>query len=208
MIGFECTTQFLAQKILNKRLCHRSSLIPRTFSQCVIFPLASGHINPSLAIARSLVQEGHDVHYLCREQMREAIEDTGAVFHSDIETQPELYAGRDPSMWGALGSLQEEYGMKGESFSQARLKMRELAAELMLPGTLRWLEKIKARAVLCDPLINLEAPLAAKAAGIPCASLLTVAGPGGQEVAWGGVLKAYDCRPSLAGKASVSRTLG
>ena len=135
-----------------------------------IFPLASGHINPSLAIARSLVQQGHDVHYLCREQMREAIEDTGAVFHSDIETQPELYAGRDPSMWGALGSLQEEYGMKGESFSQARLKMRELAAELMLPGTLRWLKKINAQAMLCDPL--------------------TVAGPGGQEVAWGGVLKA------------------
>ena len=30
----------------------------------------------------------------------------------------------------------------------------------------------------------------AKVAGIPCVSLLTVAGPGGQEVAWGGVLKA------------------
>ena len=53
-------------------------------------------------------------------------------------------------MWGALGSLQEEYGMKGESFSQARLKMRELAAELMLPGTLRWLKKINAQAMLCD----------------------------------------------------------
>ncbi|CAE7665516.1 yojK [Symbiodinium sp. CCMP2456] len=155
-----------------------------------IFPLAAGHINPSLAIARSLVQQGHDVHYLCREQMREAIEDTGAVFHSDIDTQPELYAGRDPSMWGALGSLQEEYGMKGESLSQARLKLRELAVELMLPGTLRWLEKIKAQAVLCDPLINLEAPLAARVAGIPCVALLTVAGPGGQEIAWGGVLKA------------------
>mmetsp|Transcript_126955 Transcript_126955/g.179119 ORF Transcript_126955/g.179119 Transcript_126955/m.179119 type:complete len:515 (-) Transcript_126955:227-1771(-) len=155
-----------------------------------IFPLAAGHINPSLAIARSLVMQGHDVHYLCREQMREAIEDTGAVFHSDIETQPELYTGRDPSMWGALGSLQEEYGMKGETLSQGRLKLRELAVELMLPGTLRWLEKIKAQAVLCDPLISLEAPLAATVAGIPCVGLLTVAGPGGQEIAWGGVLRA------------------
>ena len=180
-----------------------ASLIPRTVavrnmetqtqssrSFAFIFPLAAGHINPSLAIARFLVQQGHEVHYLCREQMREAIEDTGAVFHSDIETQPELYAGRAPSMWGALGSLQEEHGMKGESLSQARLKLRELAVELMLPGTLRWLEKIKAQAVLCDPLINLEAPLAARVAGIPCVSLLTVAGPGGQEIAWGGVLQA------------------
>ena len=61
-----------------------------------IFPLASGHINPSLAIARSLVQQGHDVHYLCREQMREAIQDTGAVFHSDIETHQSCMLGETP----------------------------------------------------------------------------------------------------------------
>ena len=143
-----------------------------------VFPMASGHINPSFPVARALVQEGHEVHYLCREQMREAIEDTGAVFHSDIEAQPELFVGRDPSMYGALGSLQEEHGMKGESLSNARLKLRELAVELMLPGTLRWLHKIQAQAVLCDPLISLEAPLAAKVAQIPCAALLTTAGPG------------------------------
>ena len=141
------------------------------------------------------MQAGHEVHYLCREQMREAIEDTGAFFHSDIETQPELYAGRNPSMRGALDSLQEEYGMKGESFSKARLKLREVAAELMLPGTLRWLRKVKAQVVLCCPLINLEAPMAAKVAGIPCVSLLTVAGPGGQQVAWSGVLKSLNTTP-------------
>ena len=157
-----------------------------------IFPMASGHINPSLAIARSLLQQGHEVHYLCRQQMQEAIEDTGAVFHSDIEAQPELFVKRDPSFYGALGSLQEEYGMVGESLSQARLKLRELAAELMLPGTLRWLQKIKAQAVLFDPLLNLEAPLAAKVAGLPSAALLTVAGPGGQQGAWNDVLQALN----------------
>ena len=154
-----------------------------------VFPMASGHINPSFPVARALVQEGHEVHYLCREQMREAIEDTGAVFHSDIEAQPELFVGRDPSMYGALGSLQEEHGMKGESLSNARLKLRELAVELMLPGTLRWLHKIQAQAVLCDPLISLEAPLAAKVAQIPCAALLTTAGPGSMQPAWSNILQ-------------------
>ena len=70
-------------------------------------------------------------------------------------------------MYGALGSLQEEHGMKGESLTRARLKLREVAVELMLPGTLRWLQKIKARAVLHCPMINLEAAVAAKVAGIP-----------------------------------------
>lgn len=83
-----------------------------TYNFAFIFPMASGHINPSLAIARRLVRQGHAVHYLSREQMREAIEDTGARFHSDIAEQPELFEDRDPSMYGALGSLQEEHGLK------------------------------------------------------------------------------------------------
>ncbi|CAJ1393541.1 unnamed protein product [Effrenium voratum] len=153
-----------------------------------VFPMASGHINPSLAIARSLVGLGHEVHYLCREQMREAIEDTGASFHSDIEAEPELYEGRDPAMYGALGSLQEEHGLKG-SFTKARLLLRELSIELMLPGLLRWLRKIRAEAVLFCPLINAEAPLAAQILGIPSAGLLTTAGPGSVKLIWSNVLK-------------------
>jgi len=159
-----------------------------------IFPLASGHINPSFPIARSLVHQGHEVHYLCRPQMREAVEDTGATFHSDLEIQAELYDGRDPWMYGALGSLQEEYGMKG-NLTKARLVLRELAVELMLPGTLRWLRKIKAQAVLCCPMINLEAAVAAKLAGIPCVGLLTVAGPGGFQLAWSNLLQSLNMTP-------------
>lgn len=166
---------------------------PQSFA--FIFPLASGHINPSFAIARTLVREGHEVHYLCRPQMREAVEDTGAVFHSDIENQPELFVGRDPSMYGALGSLKEEYGMKNESLTKARLKFREVAVELMLPGTLRWLRKVRARAVLCCPMINMEAAVAAKVAGIPCAGLLTVAGPGAFQHAWTNLLQSVGTSP-------------
>ena len=152
-----------------------------------VFPMASGHINPSLAIARSLVSGGHEVHYLCREQMRDAIEDTGALFHSDIEEQPELYEGREPGMYAALGSVMEEHGLKA-SLTEGRLILRELAAELMLPGTMRWLKRIKADVVLFCPLINLEAPLAAKLLDIPCASLLTTAGPGSMPPTWTNIM--------------------
>lgn len=95
-------------------------------------------------------------------------------------------------MYGALGSLQEEHGMKGESLTRARLKLREVAVELMLPGTLRWLQKIKARAVLHCPMINLEAAVAAKVADIPCAALLTVAGPGAFQFAWSNLLQSVN----------------
>ena len=41
------------------------------------FPMATGHINPSLPLARSLVELGHEVHYLSRDEMQQMIEKTG-----------------------------------------------------------------------------------------------------------------------------------
>lgn len=70
----------------------------KRYSFAFIFPMQSGHLNPSLPIARALVSQGHAVHYLCREQMREAIEDTGARYHNDYEVQLELYQNRKPSL--------------------------------------------------------------------------------------------------------------
>ena len=45
-----------------------------------VFPAASGHINPSLPLARGLVSLGWEVNYLGTLNFKEAIEDTGAVF--------------------------------------------------------------------------------------------------------------------------------
>ena len=67
--------------------------------------MASGHLNPSLPMARLLLQQGHQVHYLCRapasgrrsvgaseglsaqEPMREAIEGCGASYSSAVEAR-------------------------------------------------------------------------------------------------------------------------
>lgn len=141
-----------------------------------IFPMASGHINPSLPIARALVEKGHEVHYLCREQMREAIEDTGAFFHSEISEMPELYEGRNPDIFGAIQDLQKEYGLEDESLMRAMMKPREIVGEMMLPGLLRWLRRQRIQVLLCCPLMNREAAWGAKLVDIPCVGLMTTAG--------------------------------
>mmetsp|Transcript_66238 Transcript_66238/g.191194 ORF Transcript_66238/g.191194 Transcript_66238/m.191194 type:complete len:542 (-) Transcript_66238:287-1912(-) len=145
-----------------------------------IFPMASGHINPSLPVARALASLGHEVHYLCREQMRQAIEDTGAIFHSDIDVETELYDGRSPDLFGALESLRHEFGLGDESvnFLEFMTKLKNIQLELMLPGVIRWLGDLQATAVMYCPLMNPEASYASKFLGIPSVALLTIAGPG------------------------------
>ncbi|CAK9101596.1 Uncharacterized UDP-glucosyltransferase YdhE [Durusdinium trenchii] len=92
--------------------------------------------------------------------------------------------------YGAIESLQEEHGMTNESLSKGRLMLHELAVELKLPGTLRWLREICADLVVCCPIVNLEAPLAAKVVQVPCVPLLTTAGPGSAKLFWENILRA------------------
>jgi hypothetical protein len=125
-----------------------------------------------------LVEAGHVVHYLCREQFREAIEDTGAKFHSDIDHEPEMFEGREADLFGALGSLRREHGLEEESFMEARFKLKAPMLELALPGVIRWLRELCPHAVLYCPMLTEEAGQAAHFLGIPSVALLTTAGPG------------------------------
>ncbi|CAE7243246.1 yojK [Symbiodinium sp. CCMP2456] len=145
--------------------------------------MASGHINPSLPVARTLVEEGQEVHYLCREQMKDAIEDTGATFHSEIEELPEMYEGRNVDIFGCLSDLQKEYGLEEDPLFVAMFKIREIMQEMMLPGILRWLEKVGVDVVVLCPLMNKEACWAAQILGIPCVGIMTTAGPGSLRLA-------------------------
>lgn len=140
--------------------------------------MASGHINPSLPVARSLVRQGHEVHFQCREQMRDAIEDTGATFYDEIMNQPEMFDGREPDLFGAKETLQKEFGLENDNMMLALRKLDCLMLEMALPGTLRFLQQVKPDVVICCPIINREAVYSAKLLGIPSVGLLTTAGPG------------------------------
>lgn len=143
-----------------------------------VFPLASGHLNPSLPVARSLIRLGHQVHYLCFEQMRESIEGTGAMFHATTSYEKELYTGREADAPGALGSLQKELGLEKDTWWLVWQKIRDVQLELQIPGVCRFLQELKPNAVVYCPIINREAAVAADLLRIPSVGLLTFAGPG------------------------------
>lgn len=149
-----------------------------------VFPMFSGHINPSLPIARSLVKLGHAVHYVCAEQMREAIEGTGAKFHAEGDVEPELYAGRPTDLMGLMAELQKEHGLEKNSLLlSASFLMKEIVLERRLPGLIRFLQATKPAAVLYCPLSSAEAAWAARSQGIPHVGLNTIAGPGALTLA-------------------------
>jgi len=158
-----------------------TAMVHRRFA--FVFPMASGHINPSLPIARALVKQGHEVHYQCREQMREAIEDTGSVFHDEIVNLPEMYVGREPDVMGAMGSVATEFGLQDDSMVAKMVKLKPVLVEFMAPGTIRFLQKLQPDVVVCCPLANRDGVFAARYLGIPCVSLLTTAGPGSMRKA-------------------------
>lgn len=144
-----------------------------------IFPPLHGHLNPSLPVAKALVDRGHDVHYLSTEDVRDEIEKTGATFHSAVQHLPEYYAGRHTG--GPLGPLEgiiEELGLDKAAFL-SHLQTLNVVLELQLPGTLRFLSELRPAVLVYDALLRCRhARLAARLLGLPAAALLTIAGPG------------------------------
>eukprot|EP00933_Yihiella_yeosuensis_P079770 TRINITY_DN93186_c0_g1_i1.p1 TRINITY_DN93186_c0_g1~~TRINITY_DN93186_c0_g1_i1.p1 ORF type:complete len:536 (+),score=120.71 TRINITY_DN93186_c0_g1_i1:68-1675(+) len=143
-----------------------------------VFPLASGHLNPSLPMARMLSRQGHEVHFACYEQMREAIEDTGATFHSEVELEPECFEGKGNDQVEALTRLQEDLGMKDEPMLLAFVQLKILSAERQVHGMIRFMKKLQPTRVVYCSIMSFHAAWAAKALGIPSIGLLTTAGPG------------------------------
>jgi len=188
------------------------SSAPKKFA--FIMPLASGHINPSFPIARSLVQLGHEVHYFCVEPMRAAIEGTGATFHSSVEHQREFFTDPSRSVFEHLAMLFQEVGL-GVDLGNMDL-IRSVILERKLPGTLRFLRSLSPDAVVFCPLIMREAVVAAKVLGIPCVGLNTIAGPGAATTLFrtqcadpdGFIAKANTFEPEIAAAARLNKRYG
>jgi len=149
--------------------------LPRKFA--FAFPTAAGHINPSFVIARSLVELGHEVHYLCTEAMRGPIEGTGATFHSAVQYQSEMFSDPSADAFKTVISMLKEHGLE-PNLTNYQTYLRNVSLERKLPGALRFLQHIGADAIVYCPLVIREASVAAKILGIPGIALNTVAGPG------------------------------
>ncbi|CAK9038138.1 unnamed protein product [Durusdinium trenchii] len=140
-----------------------------------------GHLNPTLPVVKALVESGHEVHFLCLEMARKKIEEVGGIFHNTMDIQSELYSSRGlegreiPKL--AVFSIMEEHGLEMTFLNF--LKCLNVSLELELPGTLRFLRRLKPDVLVYDPIIaSRAAPIAAKVLGIPAIGLLTLAGPG------------------------------
>ena len=147
-----------------------------------VFSIASGHINPSLPVARALVAMGVEVHYLVPEMMETPVKATGAMFHSQEDWQPEYFCGHraepTPVRMQLLGAVSQ---IPGADKFGSELFLREtthMKAVYNVPGTVRWLQHVKAQSVVYDPILALDALVAARHLAIPAISILTTAGPG------------------------------
>jgi len=150
-----------------------------------IFPTHVGHTNPSLPIARRLVELGHEVHYVCHDPLRLKIEATGAVFHSAVQCEPELYLGRGTNFFSMLTHIEEEFGLDPEKVVVALWQLQNVMIAKVLPGLLRLLGELKPDVIIACPVASPEGSAAAEAIGRPFVALNTFAGPGAMSTAVG-----------------------
>lgn len=138
-----------------------------------------GHLNPMLAVARALVDLGHDVHFRSMEGVRAKIEGAGATFHNAVLTQPEYYAGRE--LAGPLGALEDvmnEHKLDSGSFL-SQLRVYNIALEQQLPGAVRFLRELRPAVVVYDGIMTCrDLMFAAKVLKIPAVAVWSLAGPG------------------------------
>lgn len=143
-----------------------------------VLPEAAGHTNPTLPLARALVGSGHEVHYLCSEIFREAIEDTGAFLHATHKVLAKLCKGRGDTNTQVQAALIEEHGLQDDSALVAIFKVGMLRFELQIPDLLHFLKELNPAVVVYDAYKNPEAALAANHLSIPSAGFLSLPGPG------------------------------
>lgn len=143
-----------------------------------VFPDAAGHVNPSLAVARALVNLGHEVHYLCCEHFRQAVEDTGATLHDVTDVLASLHSSRGKTLFEVVAALQAEHGIEQDGMVEAFFKLGVIQTELKIPDLLSFFQDLGASAVVYCASNCSEAAWAAKICGIPSVGLLSLPGPG------------------------------
>eukprot|EP00656_Telonema_subtile_P053662 TRINITY_DN7829_c0_g2_i1.p1 TRINITY_DN7829_c0_g2~~TRINITY_DN7829_c0_g2_i1.p1 ORF type:complete len:498 (+),score=80.62 TRINITY_DN7829_c0_g2_i1:242-1735(+) len=138
-----------------------------------LFPSASGHLNPSLPLARELVSLGWEVEYLAIPQFKEAIEDTGALFQDRNQVCSSLGCEDVVEMIKATFGEYDDPGAM-----QWALNFGSIAAQRLLPVYIDWFRERQPNLVVYCPVLCQVAHFAALHLKIPDVSLLTAAGPG------------------------------
>ena len=141
------------------------------------FSAGSGHVNPSLPIARRLVELGYNVMYMCGEQLRVPIEATGATY---VDKDQILFGGVDGLDFfnNVAAELGLTEGLANPDTHPVDIPILMLHWRKALPPMLSWLREITPILVVFDSIACGFVRLAADVLGIPTASLLTINGHG------------------------------
>eukprot|EP00929_Paragymnodinium_shiwhaense_P086714 TRINITY_DN47170_c0_g1_i1.p1 TRINITY_DN47170_c0_g1~~TRINITY_DN47170_c0_g1_i1.p1 ORF type:complete len:483 (-),score=73.80 TRINITY_DN47170_c0_g1_i1:155-1603(-) len=145
------------------------------------FPAASGHINPSLPIARALASQGWLVEYLSIPQFKEAIEDTGAAYVDRDALCKDHGIDDVTAMVKATFSEYEDPGAM-----MWALNFGSISTQRLLPIYAAWLRSGGHCLVVYCPVLCQVAHFAALQLDIPDVSVLTAPGPGYWDAAFAG----------------------
>eukprot|EP00439_Symbiodinium_sp_Y106_P081411 s127_g20.t1 len=159
-----------------------------------MFPMASGHTNPSLPLARRLVNLGWTVHFLSFPPFREAVEDTGSTF---VDSRRFVMPSMDTIGLHRTGSdCHSLDAFDPNKFGLVLLMCSAIYVRHAVPALLKYFEEIYPDLVVYCPHLCACAHLAARCLKIRSVSLLTLPGPGSMEkiVQTGGLTGAELCK--------------
>jgi UDP-N-acetylglucosamine:LPS N-acetylglucosamine transferase len=141
-------------------------------SALFVFPSASGHVNPSLPVAKSLISKGWSVAFLATPDYKDAIAATGSTFID----RDEVCAERGVN--DVTKTVMSTASLYGDPPPQWWLNFGSISTEMLLPIYIDFLRALSPNLVVYCPVLCQVAYFAALHLRIPAVSLLTTAGPG------------------------------
>lgn len=139
-----------------------------------VFPGLADHVDPTLPVCRGLAQMGFQVEYICDTNFRDAIEETGAIFHDvdEICAQHGMTSLDDMLISDCLDSYEDS------SAKTWGTKFGSIAIKILTPVFMDVFRRISPKVVVYCPIRCPYAHFASQSLKLKDVSLLTKPGPG------------------------------
>lgn len=152
------------------------------------FPPFIGHLNPSLPIAKALVERGHEVHFISTTEVKEKIINATKIdtsnFYCSRSIHEEFYKGislDNTSPLAPMEAIFSEFNLPKTEFV-SQLMCLNIELERKLHDTIKLMQALNPDIVIYDALIRgRDAMYAARILGIKSVGQFSLAGAGRYE---------------------------
>ena len=149
------------------------------------FPPFIGHLNPSLPIAKALVERGHEVHFISTTEVKEKIINETKIdtsnFYCTRSIHEEFYKGislDNTSPLAPMEAIFSEFNLPKTEFV-SQLMCHNIELERKLHDTIKLMQALNADIVIYDALIRgRDAMYAARILGFKSVGQFSLAGAG------------------------------